>query len=136
MGFFSWLFSRKKDKNRVDDFDADQYMRMTAAAQKAGQVDGRHYTDYLDEIRTLKKTDPDHAISLLLRIVDAVEAQALIDGMEIPPAYYDHLAILYRKRKEYAKEVGILERYVTLEKERSMGAIVARLEKAKQLARG
>ncbi len=43
---------------------------------KPGFVDGRHYTDYVDEVRRLKRAgDLDGAKSLLLCLVDATEAE-------------------------------------------------------------
>ena len=88
----------------------DRQRRMAVAAQ----VDGRHYTEHTEGIKQLKREGKnDEAIALLLRLVDAVERESrAADGeWSIAPWYYEHLAILYRKLKDYSAEVAIIERY-------------------------
>ncbi|WP_182908068.1 hypothetical protein [Microbispora sp. H13382] len=85
------------------------------AADAASLVDGRHYTEWvplLDQYRTQKRDDD--ALALLARIFPAVEAQARILGGSPAPGYYERAAIIHRRKKDYAAEVAILERYVTL----------------------
>jgi hypothetical protein len=97
-----------------------------------GLYQGRHYTEYVDDIRDLKKADPARAEELLLALIDVVEAEAKVRRWKPAPAYYKHLAILLRRRKEYAGEVAILERH-----ERwypGGGRFAERLQKARSLA--
>ena len=61
-----------------------------------GLVDGRHYTTYVEDVRTLKRANQlDAAIALLLILVDAAEAEASANGWGVAPWYYEHLAIIY-----------------------------------------
>ncbi|MGQ0669703.1 MAG: HIRAN domain-containing protein [Actinomycetota bacterium] len=77
-----------------------------------GTIDGRHYTAYVEEVRRLRREGNDEeAERLLLRLVDAVEAEARAEGWGVAPWYYEQLAIIYRKRKDHEAEVAILERY-------------------------
>ncbi len=98
---------------------------------KLGFVDGRHYSAYVVEVRHLKRVgDFDGAKELLLRLVDASEAEAEGGGWWVDPWYYEHLAIIYRKKKQPADELAILERYERQAK--ALGAVPERL--AKRLA--
>ncbi len=79
---------------------------------KPGFVDGRHYATYVVEVRRLKRVgDLDGAKELLLRLVDATEAEASARGESWVARYYEQLAIIYRKKKQPADELAILERY-------------------------
>jgi hypothetical protein len=66
----------------------------------------------------------------------ATEAESIKEKIGVAPWYYGELAILYRKHKEYPKEVAILERFA--KQKHSPGVMPAklleRLEKAKKLA--
>ena len=85
---------------------------------KLGFVDGRHYSAYVVEVRRLKRVgDLDGAKELLLRLVDASEAEAEGGGWGVDPWYYEQLAIIYGQKKQPADELAILERY-----ERQAGA--------------
>ncbi len=77
-----------------------------------GFVDGRHYSAYVVEVRRLKRVgDLDGAKELLLRLVDASEAEAEGGGWGVDPWYCEQLAIIYQKKKQPADELAILERY-------------------------
>ena len=79
---------------------------------KLGYVDGVHFTEHVETIKNLKRAQrTDDAITLLLKCVDATEAEDRLDRMGVAPGYYKDLAILYRKEKRFADEVSILERY-------------------------
>jgi len=78
-----------------------------------GCYQGRHYTAYVDQVKDLKrKGDYARAERLLLELVNAVEAEAKANDWAVAPAYYEQLAIIYRKQKDSAKEIAILERYL------------------------
>lgn len=86
--------------------------RGRGAGRGPGFVDGRHFTDYVDEVRRLRREgQEEEAERLLLRPVDAVEAEAAAEGWGVAPGYYEQLAIIYRKRKDFHSEVRILERF-------------------------
>lgn len=104
---------------------------------KPGYYDGRHFTTYVRDLEILKKNGSFVELEkLLLELVKATEAESAIDALGVAPAYYSELAILYRKQKEYAKEVSILERFA--KQKHAPGVMPAklldRLNKAKELA--
>ena len=72
---------------------------------------------------------------MLVELVNATEAESAVNGLGVAPAYYSELAILYRKQKEYSKEVFILERFA--KQKHASGVMPAkllnRLKKAKEL---
>lgn len=80
---------------------------------KAGFYKGKHYTEWLDEVRRLERAGNDaQAEGLLLALVDATEAENRAEKAGVAPWYYERLAILYRKRKDGGAEVAILERFL------------------------
>ena len=104
---------------------------------KPGYHDGRHFTTYVRDFERLKKCgNLTELEKLLLELVKATEAESNADGLGVAPAYYGALAILYRKQKEYSKEVSILERFA--DQKHAAGVMPAklldRLNKAKKLA--
>lgn len=101
-----------------------------------GMVEGRHYTEYVDEVRRLRREGKeDEAERLLLRLVDAVEAEAAAQGWGVAPWYYERLAIIYRKRKDLDAEVSILERFAAQRHAPGASAprLLERLEKTRAL---
>ena len=79
---------------------------------RTGYVDGVHFTEHVERITELKRTQrADEAIALLLKCVAATEAEDQLDRGGVAPWYYEQLAILYRKEKRFAGEVSILEQY-------------------------
>ena len=80
--------------------------------KEPGFVDGSHFTEHVGRIKDLKRAGRNKdAIKLLLKCVDATEAESRVDGAGVAPWYYDQLAILYRKEKQSDDEFAILERY-------------------------
>jgi len=82
------------------------------AVAKPGLIEGRHYTTYIEEIRALKRSgDNEGAARLLLRCIDATEAESRAERWSVAPGYYWELAVVYRKLGRLADEAGVLERY-------------------------
>ena len=107
--------------------------------REAGSIDGKHFTSYVGQIKRLKREKKhQEAIELLLRICDATEAESKVSGLGVAPAYYEDLAIIYRKEKRFVDEVAILERYEAQPK--APGAkskvLTERLVKARKIAEG
>jgi hypothetical protein len=77
-----------------------------------GYLDGLHHTLFVTAIRTLKGTgqhgDLEH---LLLRLLDATEAEARHTGCAVASGYYRELARLYRRTKDATREQEILLRF-------------------------
>jgi hypothetical protein len=72
----------------------------------------KHYTDALGTIKSLKKSGKDSELERILWwCVESTEAESTAEGLGVAPYYYEELAKLYRKRKDYQAEAGILERF-------------------------
>jgi hypothetical protein len=105
-------------------------------SSEAGTVRGRHYTEYVEAVKELRREgSAEEAEHLLLELVDATEAEARAQGSGwgVAPWYYEQLAILYRRQGSPEKEVAILERFAA--QPHAPGAsppkLQARLKKAK-----
>ncbi|ATE54380.1 hypothetical protein [Actinosynnema pretiosum] len=82
-------------------------------AKAAGQVRDRFFADWLpvlNEHRTAKRDDD--ALELLLVVVEAAERHAAVAGTAPVPVYTERAAVILRRRKDYAGEVELLERWV------------------------
>ena len=102
--------------------------------REPGCYRGRHFTTYVEEVKQLKRDDRlQEAEALLVELVKATEAEGKKDRLGVAPWYYEQLAIVYRKRKDYASEVRILERYA--KQKHARGATPAALAKRLQRAR-
>ncbi len=77
-----------------------------------GLVRGRHYTSWVDVIKELRREGGvAEAEQLLLECVAAVESESRAEGWGVAPAYYEQLAILYRKESKSEMELEILRRF-------------------------
>ncbi len=100
----------------------------------AGYVQGRHYTEHVEDVKQLKRERRHReAIDLLLKLAEATEAEARVEGWGVAPWYYEQLAILYRKEQRLDDEIEILERYEAQHKARGVlpGQLADRLKKAR-----
>ena len=101
-----------------------------------GYVDGRLYVTYVKDVNGLKKLgNIDEAERLLLRLVAAMEDECKKNDEGVAPWYYSELAKIYRKKKEYQKEVEILRRFSRQKHAPGVGPkrLLERLEKAREL---
>ena len=99
---------------------------------------GGHYTDYVEHVKQLNaEKRNEEAITLLLKLVDETEKEAKSqgEGWGVAPWYYEQLAILYRKEKQYDNEVELLERYESQPKALATGhdKLANRLKKAREV---
>jgi hypothetical protein len=102
-----------------------------------GRVRGRHYTDYVEDVKSLRRSAQDESAErLLLELVDTTEEESRIRGTGVAPWYYEQLAIIYRKRKDPTAEVAILEHYARQPPAPGAGAakLAERLAKARALS--
>jgi hypothetical protein len=77
-----------------------------------GYYQGRHYTAYVDQVRTLEREGSfDMATQLLLRLIDATEAENNVEHCGAAPWYYKELAHIYRTRGNNAAAQAIIERF-------------------------
>lgn len=132
MELFSWVKKQfKSTKPRTN-----KYRKIAELANQAGEVDGRHYTTYSDEVEALARENLDGAIALLLRLIAAAEAQAKIDKVTAPPEYYERLAALYHTKQQYDNEIAILQRVLSTQPTYAKNStrLLAKLDEAKKLA--
>ena len=80
---------------------------------RPGFYKGKHYTEYVDQVRALKRDErrSAEAEELLLGLIDAVAAEAAEKRVAMAPWYTEQLAIIYHEQRRYSAEVAILERY-------------------------
>ena len=96
----------------------------------------KHYTEAIDTIRELKRQNQYKELEELLKwCVEDTEKESVREGWGVAPFYYDELAKLYRKEKNYRAEVRILERFAhQVHASGSMPPkLIQRLDKARQL---
>lgn len=107
----------------------------TNPLNEPGCYNGRHFTTYVADVEALKRESRlVEAEELLLELVAATEREDEIDRLGAAPWYYEQLAIIYRKRKEPAKEVAILERCLGHDHRHRLGQeLPDRLKKARTL---
>lgn len=78
-----------------------------------GMVRGRHYTEWVDDVASLKRHKAhEQCRALLGEIIDAAEAEAEHLGTSPPPWYYEQLAIVLRKMRNLDGEIEVLQRYL------------------------
>jgi hypothetical protein len=112
-------------------------MTYAETSNYAGYVRGEYVCAYFAEVQKLRREDRlEEAITSLLTLVDATEEDDLFTGSGVESAYYEELAKIYRKRKEYVKEIKILARYSRRRHaygDARQEILKERLEKAKKL---
>ena len=110
-----------------------EHLETERRANEAAQALGRHYVDWVEPVKELKRqVELEEAERVLLACVDAVEREFAVTGFGVAPWYYEQLAVIYRKQERYADEVAILDRYVQHPSARKE-ALADRLVKASQL---
>ncbi|TQF65315.1 hypothetical protein FK531_22080 [Rhodococcus spelaei] len=75
------------------------------------QVRGKHFTAWSEPVKQLKRDGRlDEALELLHECIDAAELSA--DWGDPPPGWTEQAAIIYRKQKNFAGEVEVLQRWI------------------------
>lgn len=75
-------------------------------------LEGHHYTDWVNEVKALRRSGDDQAAeALLLRLIDVIEDEAALEGWGVAPWYYEQVAIIRAGRGDTVGEVEILERF-------------------------
>jgi hypothetical protein len=134
--FLQKLFGRKS-RVPAQSQNPDRAM-IEPYSEKSGMVNGKHYTQYTEDIKEFKRQGKnEEAISLLLALVDATENEFKAKGPEwcMAPWYFEQLSIIYRKEKRYQDEINIINRYINIVGETGSGyaSLCKRLEKAQAL---
>lgn len=129
--------SDRSGKSYFSELISNHTKEKLSKKNKPGYYNGKHYTEYVETIKILRREgQEDAAEKLLLKLLDAIELEAASEGFGVAPWYYEQLAIIYRKQKDYLKEIEILERFA--KQKHAPGAstpkLLERLEKARILA--
>ncbi|WP_286241156.1 hypothetical protein [Neptuniibacter halophilus] len=137
MSWLKRLFNRLVNTNSTEEI-SNSFNETMQDIRDAGSTAGKHYTDHIETIKQLKREGKNQeAIVLLLDCVEATESQSehAGEGWGVAPWYYEQLAILYRKERQFDKEVKILERYDSQPKAPGAGPkkLAERLVKARTL---
>lgn len=121
----------KKENSIIDDI-SNENIQVTESQDsikltfnnKIGYIDGRHYTEYAEDIKELKGQNKfEAAEALLLKIIEVMKDEAKAEGPHwfLAPWYFEQIAIIYRKQKLFKKEKEILEQYLNLNKIKGNG---------------
>lgn len=123
------------ERNRQNDaIDGRLYPLLRRLESEASSARGRHYTEWvptLDELRS--SGDDDAALPLLLECIEAAERAARVSGMEPAPGYTKRAAVIYRRRKDYAREIEVMERWESAAPPQYQGAMAERLAAVRKL---
>lgn len=77
-----------------------------------GKVRGKHYTDWTETVKDLKRLGHlEQASDLLEELCAAAEDESDEAQQTLPPWYFEQQAIVLRKLKDYDGEVEVLRRY-------------------------
>lgn len=91
-----------------------RYEAAEAIKKRAGEVDGKHYTKHVPDVKALLKAgDLAAAEGLLLRLIDAIEAEGRLGGVHwtLPLWFHGRLASIYKKLKRPDEGGAIMARY-------------------------
>ncbi len=121
----------------VNSYTGTSAANLRAPNSKSGLYKGKHYTEYVEDVKALKRHGAyEEALKLLYDLIDAVEEESRSEGLGVAPWYYEQAAIIHRKLDDFAAEVRILERYesAAVRAPGAMGdALLGRLTKARAL---
>lgn len=106
-----------------------------------GYIKGQHYSVFMEQAKQLlqngKQQEADPIVDMAFTAYEdfARIGPSLTEYFPVAPANYWDFAVLYRKLKDYAREVMILERFVGQKHltEGASGKNLERLEKARSL---
>lgn len=80
---------------------------------EAGLVRGKHYTRWVDDVTVLKRNQAlGPCRDLLQELIEAVERESTEFTMSPAPWYYEQMAIVLRKMRDFDGEVAVIERYL------------------------
>ncbi len=143
--FLKFLTASKPEPARQNDVANQEFMNIEGVwkdgklyvnRRKEGYVDEKHFTEYVGTVKELKRAGRlDEAEALLLRLVEATEAESREGVGGVAPWYYEQLAIIYRKQNDIKKEIAILRRYESQEKAPGVkpSVLAQRLRKTEEL---
>jgi hypothetical protein len=111
----------------------ERVAKLTDSAEP-GLYHGRYFTTYVNEVKAMIRDGrEEEAERVLLGLVKATEQEGEAKGWGVASWYYERLAIIYRRRRDYGSEIAILERYSEHQKHFIPEDIQKRLERARGL---
>ena len=118
-------------------------VRELAPGYLPGYVNNEHYYAVMKRAKNLirdgKVEDADSLVDAAFTAFEAYSriGMSLTQPGTVPPANYHDFAILYRKQRDYAREVAILELYMRQPRApgKTPGELEERLHKARELLR-
>jgi hypothetical protein len=101
-----------------------------------GVYRGRHYTEYVEPIKQLKRDGQlDEAANLLRALLPVVVGEAAKDGWAPAPWYFEQLAIVEAKRGNLVGELDACDAYLAAIPETCDPSAIASFEKRRDKAR-
>ncbi len=128
------LRAMQEDNERRGVIDGRLYPMLRKLEAEAGLVRGRHYTEWIPTLDELRSSgDDDTALTLLWECIQAAERAARVAGTSPAPGYTKRAAVIYRRRKDYAREIEVMERWEAAAPPGYRGAMADRLAVARKL---
>lgn len=102
------------DNSPVSDWNAE--LRRRRKDERAlGDVRGRHYTEWVQDIKQmLRRRDDDAALALLLECAIATATETVAGTVIAAPWYTERAAIIYHRRKNYVAGAALLRAYLAV----------------------
>lgn len=99
---------------------------------KPGYYRGKLFCDYVGTAKQLKRDGRrSEVIELLTNLCETAEEWAVAECINTPPWYHWQLAVEYRKAKDHASEINIIERFLAHRHHPETGAeFTSRMENA------
>lgn len=93
-----------------DDASHDTAVAKLRLEQPSGLVRGRHYTEWVETVKELKRDQRNEEAVELLRELQA--ATLRVDGKRPAPWYFEQEAIILRKQRCLEAELAVIQRYL------------------------
>jgi hypothetical protein len=117
--------------------DLDRHLAAEAARKAAATVDGAHYSAHARAVKAaLRRGDDDEAAGLLLRLVAAVEREAVVPlaGARVTEWYHASLADLYSRRGHHAEAAALMQRFAVIRAESERDSMALELKQWRAVA--
>lgn len=103
---------------------------VSMTSKQAGEYQGRHFTQWVDDVKALKRDGRlADAANLLEGLMTATIAEANAEGFAPAPWYFEQAAIVYGKIGDQARARAALARYIGVAGEAASPGIADRLRK-------
>ena len=108
MGFFKSLFG-----GTGSPATSSESKHGKSASGSLGYVRGRHFTEWTEEVKQLKRDGKQQdVIDLCLEAIEATEAECKVDRLSVAPWWYEQVALAARRSGQPDVERSAMERYL------------------------